>query len=177
MQGLAGVGKSVIAKSYAEKTAVQHKLSTSFFFSHTQHVDDLLQFFTTITHQLAMEIDEYKKALDPRIQCNLTLLTKRLGAQFHELIIKPFLELAGQNMDVQNKTVIIDGLDECNRDLAQQKIIELVAKPVIEHGNKIPLLWAFFSHSESYINCEFSPYCNDLKLELRLQLKQRLEKG
>ena len=61
-------------------------------------------------------------------------------------------------MDVQNKTVIIDGLDECNGDLAQQKIIELVAKPVIEHGDKISLLWAFFSHSESYINCEFSSY-------------------
>ena len=54
--------------------------------------------------------------------------------------------------------MIIDGLDECNRDPAQSKIMELVAKSVIEHGDKIPLLWAFFSHPESHINREFSPY-------------------
>ena len=61
-------------------------------------------------------------------------------------------------MGVQDKTVIIDGLDECNRDPAQSKIMELVAKSVIEHGDKIPLLWAFFSCPESHINREFSPY-------------------
>jgi len=61
-------------------------------------------------------------------------------------------------MGVQDKTVIIDGLDEYNGDPAQSKIMELVAKSVIEHGDKIPLLWAFFSHPESHINREFSPY-------------------
>jgi len=61
-------------------------------------------------------------------------------------------------MGVQDKTVIIDGLDECNRDPAQSKIMELVVKSVIEHGNKIPLLWAFFSCPESHINREFSLY-------------------
>ena len=43
-------------------------------------------------------------------------------------------------MVVQDKTVVIDGLDECNGDSAQIKIIELVAKSVIEHGDEIPLL-------------------------------------
>ena len=36
--------------------------------------------------------------------------------------------------------VIIDSLDECNRDSEQSKIMELVAKSVIEHSDKIPLL-------------------------------------
>jgi len=61
-------------------------------------------------------------------------------------------------MGVQDKTVIIDGLDECNGDPAQSKIMELVAKLVIEHSDKIPLLWAFFSYPESHITHEFSPY-------------------
>ena len=61
-------------------------------------------------------------------------------------------------MGVQDKTVIIDGLDECNRDPAQSKIMELVAKSVMEHGDKIPLLWAFFSRPESHIAHEFSSY-------------------
>jgi len=48
-------------------------------------------------------------------------------------------------MGVQDKTVIIDGLNECNEDAAQSKIMELVAKSMKEHSDKIPLLWAFFS--------------------------------
>ena len=35
--------------------------------------------------------------------------------------------------------MIINGLNECNRDSAQRKIIELVAKSVMEHDDKIPL--------------------------------------
>jgi len=137
----------------------------------TQHVDDSLRFFTTIAHQLTTKINEYRKALDPRIQRNPALLTKGLDAQFRELIIEPFLELAGQNMGVQDKTVIIDGLDECNGDSAQSKIMELVAKSVIEYGDKIPLLWAFFSRPESHINHKFSPYSSShllFKVELPL---------
>ena len=105
-----------IAKSCAKKTAIQCRLGASFFFSSTQHVDGPLWFFTTIAHQLTTEIDEYRKALDPKIQCNPALLTKGIDAQFRELIIELFLELAGQNVDVEGKIVIIDGLDECNRD-------------------------------------------------------------
>ena len=61
-------------------------------------------------------------------------------------------------MGVQDKTVIIDGLDEYNEDTAQSKIIELVAKLVMEHSDNIPLLWAFFSQPESYIAHESLPY-------------------
>ena len=99
-----------------------------------------------------------KKALKPKIQHNPTLLSEGLDTQFRELIIAPFMELAERNIGVQDKTVTIGGLDKCNGDSEQSKIMELVAKPVIEHGDKIPLLWAFFSRPESNINCEFSSY-------------------
>jgi len=46
------------------KLQAQCKLGVLFFFSHTQYVDN---FFTTITHQLTMEIDKYRKALDLKI--------------------------------------------------------------------------------------------------------------
>ena len=60
MWGPAGVGKSAIAKSYAKKTAKQRRISTSFFFSCTQHVDDPKRFFTTIAHQLVQKVDDYR---------------------------------------------------------------------------------------------------------------------
>ena len=158
MWGPAGVGKSAIAKSCAEKTAEKGRLGASFFFSRTQHVDDPKRFFITIAHQLIQKVDDYRRVLGSRIQHNQDLHTKGLDVQFRELIIEPFLQLAGQNMDVQDKTVIIDDLDECNGDHAQHKIVELVAKSVIDHGDKIPLLWAFFSRPELHINDAFSPY-------------------
>ncbi len=58
-------------------------------------------------------MDKYRQVLGLRIQHNQDLHTKGLDVQFHELIIEPFLELREQNIDVENKTVIIDGLDEC----------------------------------------------------------------
>ena len=61
-------------------------------------------------------------------------------------------------MDIEDKMVIINGLDECNGDPVQSKIMELVAKSVKEHSDKIPLLWTFFSCPEFHIDCEFSPY-------------------
>ena len=43
-------------------------------------------------------------------------------------------------MGVQDKIVIIDGLDECNGDSMQSKIMELVVKLVIKYSDKISLL-------------------------------------
>ena len=63
-------------------------------------------------------------------------------------------------MGVQDKTVIIDGPDECNGDPAQSKIMELVAKSVIKYDDRIPLLWAFFSRLESHIHDAFLLYLN-----------------
>jgi len=166
MWGPAGVGKSAIAKSCAEKTAEKDRLGASFFFSRTQHVDDPKRFFTTIAHQLVQKVDDYRRILGLRIQHNQDLHTKGPDIQFHQAIIEPFLELARRNMGVQDKTVIIDGLDECNGDPAQSKIMELVAKSVIEHGDKIPLLWAIFSRPESHINHEFSRSHLFAKVEL-----------
>ena len=41
---------------------------------------------------------------------------------------------------MEDKIVIINCLDEYNRDPVQSKIMDLVAKSVIEHSNEIPLL-------------------------------------
>ena len=137
------------------KLQAQHKLGVLFFFSCTQHVDN---FFTTITYQLTMRINEYIKILNLKIQHNPTLPSKGLDAQFCKLIIELFLELMGRNVGVQDKTVIINGLNECNGNTAQLKIMKLVAKSVIDHGDKISLLQAFFSQPELHTDQEFSSY-------------------
>ena len=75
-------------------------------------------------------MDKYRQVLGLRTQHNQDFHTKGLDMQFCELIIELFLELGRQNMGVQDKTVIINSLDECNGDSEQSKIMELVAKSV-----------------------------------------------
>jgi len=87
MWGLAGVGKSAIAKSCAEKTAEKGRLGVLFFSSCTQHIDDPKWFFTTIAHQLVQKVDEYRQVLGLRMKHNQDLHTKGLDVQFHKLII------------------------------------------------------------------------------------------
>ena len=87
-----------------------------------------------------MKINEYRKTLDLKIQHNPTLASKELDIQFYKLIIELFLKLAEWDIDVQDKIVIINGLNKYNRDPAQSKIMELVAKSVIKYSDKILLL-------------------------------------
>ena len=70
MWGLAGVEKSAIAKSCAEKTAEKSRLGALFFFSYTQHIDDPKWFFTTIAYQLVQKVDEYRQVLGLRMKHN-----------------------------------------------------------------------------------------------------------
>ena len=118
-------------------------------------------------------MDKYRQVLGLRTQHNQDFHTKGLDMQFCELIIELFLELGRQNMGVQDKTVIINSLDECNGDSEQSKIMELMAKSVKEYSDKIPLLWAFFSCPESYINCEFLLYSRShLFIEVKLPMSE-----
>jgi len=56
------------------------------FLSRNNGIDGLVHFFTTIAHQLATQIDWYKRALGPRVERNPALLSK-VDVQFHEFII------------------------------------------------------------------------------------------
>ena len=113
MYGPVEVRKSAVAKSCAKEAAeYQTQRLVLISRSETHNIDDPTRFFTTIAHQLIAEIGECRQVIDPRIQHNRTLLSKGLDIQFHELIAL-FLELAGQNVRVRGKIVIIDGLDEC----------------------------------------------------------------
>ena len=87
-----------------------------------------------------MKINEYRKTLDLKIPHNPTLASKELDIQFYKLIIELFLKLAEWDIDVQDKIVIINGLNKYNRDPAQSKIMELVVKSVIKYSDKILLL-------------------------------------
>ncbi|KAJ3573090.1 hypothetical protein NP233_g2650 [Leucocoprinus birnbaumii] len=185
MHGPAGVGKSAVAKSCAEKTASYGLLGASFFFSRDNGVNDPTYFFTTIAYQLATKIPSYRDILGAKLAHDATLLGKGLDVQFHELIAGPILALRSQSLPLL--AIFVDGLDECNSDKAQSRIVELIASSVAATGDRIPLLWAFFSRPEQHIERAFArishfpgfwkvnlPVSHDYDNDIRLYMRSAL---
>ncbi|KAJ3569950.1 hypothetical protein NP233_g4711 [Leucocoprinus birnbaumii] len=156
MHGPAGVGKSAVAKSCAEKIAARELLGASFFFSRETSVNNPSHFFTTIAHQLAVRYPEYKKISGAKIEEDPDILTRELKSQFQALILTPFLELNERGVSIPHGLVIIDGLDECDGDLAQAEIVDIIGTALARHGPNVPLLWAIFSRPERHIVHAFS---------------------
>jgi len=129
MRGPAGVGKSAIAQTCAEKLKKTGHLGAAFFFTIKKH-DNPLLLFTTIAYQLATSLPDYHAAVDDKIFKDHTIVHKRISSQFKELIIEPLQELEKQGERVQPKAVFIDGLDECMGKEAQAEIIEVIASSV-----------------------------------------------
>ena len=153
MRGPAGVGKSAIAQTCAEKLKESGHLGAAFFFTVKGH-NNSLRLFTTIAYQLATELADYRTAVDKKISKDHTIVEKKMASQFQLLIVEPLRELEKQGKRVQPKAIFIDGLDECAGEEAQAEIIEIIASSV--QARSTPFRWAIFSRAEPRIVSTFS---------------------
>ncbi len=187
MNGPAGVGKSAIAQTCAERVGKDH-LGAAFFFSRPNERDNPDRLFPSIAYQISTRVEPIAIILDRKIRNDPSLLSKTLDIQLQELIIAPYLELKEQKMDMQKRVVIIDGLDECQDDRTQRTIIQLIARAIRDHGDTVPLLWAIFSRPEGHIVQTFSsetisplfwmttlPVSRELDGEIELYLRGEFE--
>ncbi|KAF9446776.1 hypothetical protein P691DRAFT_761327 [Macrolepiota fuliginosa MF-IS2] len=132
--GPAGVGKSAIAQSCAEEFAAQNKLAAAFF-SRPNQRDNPQRLFTSISYQWASKCKPYAEILklsihdDPTI--NLPPKEKKLP-----------------------RVIIIDGLDECASETAQQAIIEIITLSI--RDDTTPFIWIFCSRLEPHLIATFS---------------------
>jgi hypothetical protein len=177
MKGPAGVGKSAIAQTCAERVKRQGKLGATFFFS-INECNDHTRFFTTVAYQLSTTLPEYKQNLNDRILNDKTVVDKNIASQFEELIIEPLQVLKELGKEVGMRTIIIDGVDECLSMDAQSQIIELIAMSVRDRTT--PFRWAFFSRAEAHIEATFSldfiiPLCRTVDLPISRQADQEIK--
>ncbi|KAJ2924289.1 hypothetical protein H1R20_g12806, partial [Candolleomyces eurysporus] len=112
LDGIAGIGKSTVAKTVAKRADDINSLGASFFFSRDhaerQHADN---FVHTITHQLACCNLSYGEAIATAIDNHPGSLHKVMPEQFSTLVAEPLC-----NMLKQRATPLIfvfDALDEC----------------------------------------------------------------
>ncbi|KAJ3572296.1 hypothetical protein NP233_g3186 [Leucocoprinus birnbaumii] len=152
MKGPAGVGKSAIAQTCAERLKDAGCLGAAFFFSQNGR-DDHSSLFTTIAYQLSTFLPEYRQILEHRISNDKTLVKKTIASQFKHLIFEPMKELQQRGKEIARLAIFIDGLDECRSKEAQTHIIELIAG--FAQADSIPLRWAIFSRPEPSIASAF----------------------
>ncbi|KAF9441170.1 hypothetical protein P691DRAFT_813488 [Macrolepiota fuliginosa MF-IS2] len=154
MKGPAGVGKSAIAQTCAERLKKLGKLGATFFFS-VKGRDKAAEFIPTIAYQLSTQFPEYQGLVDRRILRDKAILNKTMATQLQTLIVEPLQELekAGKGIG-QRIVMIVDGLDECESTDDQCRIIEIIAAAA--RDGITPFCWAFFSRPEPHIEASFS---------------------
>lgn len=144
LKGPGGVGKSAIAQSYAE--ALGPKLGAAVFLSRSERRDDPNLLITSLAYQLAVKQASYGNILDHKIQRDPTLLKKSIPQQFHDLIVSPLQDLQARGEEVVECVIIIDGLDECADENAQEDIVKIIAQSV--ETQTTPFFWFFLTRLE-----------------------------
>jgi len=151
---MAGTGKSTIAQSICNRLDADRMLGASFFCSRSAGMgrDDARRIIPTLAFQLAYHIKEYTPELcDVLTRPGRT--TQPIDCQLQQLFWDPldnaFLASGGAWNCKAPVIVVIDGLDECSDDSAQDLVEALLLR--FEHNYPIHIRLLLFSRSERHI--------------------------
>ncbi|KAF2650905.1 hypothetical protein K491DRAFT_113823 [Lophiostoma macrostomum CBS 122681] len=127
--GMAGTGKSTIARTAAEILDKDNKLGASFFFKKGEgERGNASRFFTTIATDLVAHepgiLPGIRKALDE----DSALSQRALKDQFEKLILHPLSGVQQTHSTIPVWVIVIDALDECEREEDIQAILQLLTR-------------------------------------------------
>jgi hypothetical protein len=128
LNGLAGTGKSTIARTVARKYFDQKRLGASFFFSRgggdVGHAD---KFVTSIAVQLASSIPSLSQHTCDAIKESRDIASQSLPDQWQQLVLRPLSKLS-KNSDQSSYVLVVDALDECDKANNIGIIVNLLAE-------------------------------------------------
>ena len=139
LDGLAGIGKSTIARTVSQEMSRRGLLGASFLFSRGE--DDRKSaklFFGTIAYQLALYSQEIALRMGEALERKPDASGKQLQDQLRDLIIQPL-----QSCEQASKStilIVIDALDECDEQDAE-RLLSLFLQEI----RKVPNLKIFFT--------------------------------
>jgi hypothetical protein len=128
LNGLAGTGKSTIARTIAREYFGKKCLGASFFFVRGGgDVGRASKFVTTIAMQLASSIPAIRQYIcDALAECS-DIASQSLHDQWHHLVLGPLSRL--NSHDCQSSYVlVVDALDECDDEKNIRIILQLLTR-------------------------------------------------
>ena len=136
LNGLAGTGKSAIAKTIADRLFSNGQLGASFFCSR-DFTDrrDIQLIFPTLATQLARKYPGFRSVLIPWIWSDPGIAYESLYNQMEKLIVRPLVE---SNLST---VIVIDALDECEDEEPASAILSVLGRLL----SKIPKVKFFLT--------------------------------
>jgi hypothetical protein len=129
LNGMAGTGKSTIARTIAYTFAADGHLGASFFFKKGEgDRSNASKFFTTIATQLMVHLPELIPWIRRAIEADPTISEKILKEQFEKLILQPLSQICQISSQPPRVVIVIDALDECEREEDIRAILRLLAR-------------------------------------------------
>ncbi|KAJ7846210.1 hypothetical protein B0H14DRAFT_3454533 [Mycena olivaceomarginata] len=139
LHGPAGAGKSAIMQTLCQKLQNTGRLDGAFFFKrgHTTRGNGK-SLFATLAYQVALNNRGLKPLISRTAEDDPSVVARHMDVQLRKLIVGPCQSLA----NCQPLILLIDGLDECQEEGAQQEIIRLIGSAVHQHPNTFRFLIA-----------------------------------
>jgi hypothetical protein len=125
MNGLAGTGKSTIARTFCQHLEAQKQLAANFFVNRQDQARrDEVNIVQTISHQLAIFDQSFGDALCTQLRNHPMSAPRSLSKRIVDFIIGPADALSMS--DRAPLVIVIDALDECTLDTHERPAGDLI---------------------------------------------------
>ncbi|KAJ6514694.1 NACHT domain-containing protein [Mycena vulgaris] len=154
LHGPAGAGKSAIMQSLCHRLQQAGRLGGSFFFKRGHLTRGSARaLFATLAYQLALSNRHLKPLISGVVENDPSVVARHMDIQLHQLIVEPCQSLDGGASPI----LLIDGLDECEGNLAQQEMLRLLGD-IVAHHHPLRLRLLVASRPESHIREKFDTF-------------------
>ncbi|KAL1801569.1 hypothetical protein ACET3X_001911 [Alternaria dauci] len=127
LNGLAGTGKSTIARTVARRHYERRSLGASFFFSRGGgDIGHARRFVTSVAVQLAYNVPVSRQHICDALAKRPDVSTLTLRDQWQQLVLGPLSALNTLG-NITSIVLVVDALDECDKDDDVRQVIELLA--------------------------------------------------
>ncbi|OAK94516.1 putative WD-repeat protein [Phaeosphaeriaceae sp. SRC1lsM3a] len=128
LSGLAGTGKSTIARTVARSYYDRQRLAASFFFSRGGgDIGHAGRFVTSLAVQLARNVPALRQRISDAVVGRNDIASQSLRDQWHDLVLGPLSKLSAHDCPA-SLVLVVDALDECDSDSNIRIIVQLLAE-------------------------------------------------
>ncbi|EXL39141.1 hypothetical protein FOCG_18245 [Fusarium oxysporum f. sp. radicis-lycopersici 26381] len=123
---MAGTGKSTISRTVARSRPKQGDHRASFFFKRGEtDRGNLAKFVPTVARQLAWSTPGVATFIKNAVEADPAIANKAIREQFEKLVQEPLSTVAVASLSRQSVVLIVDALDECEKELNVSILLEL----------------------------------------------------
>jgi hypothetical protein len=129
LNGMAGTGKSTISRTVAQLFDERKELGASFFFKRGEgDRGHAALFCTTVANQLIHKLPCLAPHVRSAIEADPAITGKTMRDQFEKLLLQPLVKMAVDPQNPLKVLVVVDALDECDREEDVRVIISLMSQ-------------------------------------------------